>query len=127
MMTCTFLAGAIGKIPDKELNQVGEQPIAQEIDNCPKCNKTLALEHGFLEGAYEGGFDEDTEVCSATCDVCGTKFRRIETTNEKGYAVAIYEKWACLIPQLNLKFLNVGPFVCRWWKVKEKPIPVAAF
>jgi transcription elongation factor Elf1 len=103
---------------------VAEEPLAQEFDNCPKCNKTLILQLGFIEGAYEGDVDEEPNVWYATCDICGTKFRVRDMTNDNGYPARVYDKWVCLIPRLNLRFLNIRPFVCRWWKVKEKPIPV---
>jgi transcription elongation factor Elf1 len=85
-----IIAGAEGEMTE---------PLAQEIDNCPKCNKTLPMQLGFAKGAYEGGFDEETEVWYANCDVCGTKFRMREAVNEKGRPAAIYDKWVCWIPQ----------------------------
>jgi hypothetical protein len=102
-------------------------------DNCPRCNKSVILEHGFSEGAYEVSSSsepgsEDTEIVYGTCNICGTKFRiREEFSEKKGYPVAIYEEWACLIPELNLRVVKTGPLLCRWWKLKEKPVPVAVF
>lgn len=90
----------------------------EEVDNCPVCNTTVTLKHG-LPGAFE---EIQEEVCSATCEICGTKFRRRDVHSNRG-SIAVYEKWRCFVPKINLKIVEIGPFWCGWKKVKEKNIP----
>lgn len=105
------------------------EPEFQEVDNCPRCGAQVVLEHGTLEGAYEITLDiGPTEIEYGVCKICGTKFRRREVLDKrKRRLVVVYEEWDCLIPELSFKFMKLGPFICKWWKLKEKSIPVAHF
>lgn len=66
---------------------------AQEVDNCPRCNATVVLSHGFVEGAYESGLDDtDTEIEYGICKICDIRFRRREDLRNRKL-IAVYEEW----------------------------------
>jgi len=91
-----------------------------EIDNCPRCNTTVELKRGFEHGALEPDDDEEyPTIASATCPICGTKFRRREANG-----LAIYEEWTSTIREIDFKGIKLGPFLRRWKKLKEKRIPL---
>ena len=79
----------------------------QEIDNCPRCNSTVVLKHGFAKGAYESDLDDtDTEVEYGICKICDTRFRRREEFRN-GKPVAVYEEWTSGV----------------WLEVRTKEVP----
>ena len=97
----------------------------KEIDNCPVCNTTCELEYGLEEPV---GSEYEVEITYATCKTCKTRWRRRDDPKEFGKL--IYEKWACLIPEITIPIPLMGggiklrPRWCRWVKAKEKSIPV---
>lgn len=104
-----------------------------ETDNCPICNTSCELEHGFEKGAFETGLEtEEKEIVYATCKTCGTRWRRREGYLGESKMKAVYEKWTYRIPSISLPIPFIGTVFNlshrwgKWGKVKEKPIPVTS-
>ena len=72
---------------------MSEDSTISEIDNCPRCNATVILSHGFEKGAYQPDFDEaEPEVQYGVCKICDTRFRRQEQFRS-GKRIAVYAEW----------------------------------